>query len=425
MHRAFFAEHKEIWVDDMEEKKLCTGLSVTAIILIALSALVMNLNSANGSMYGVEASFYGLPFIAAFAIPLLVILILLSHYIKKTDTMEDMIAAIAVRYVIFGWFFIFVMKFAAAAMYAFCYDFFTEHYSTIYLILNSFNVCVIGTLVLGFALRDIPKVKIEKRKMRVGQLLLLIMMMYGLTQVGSMMGMPIDLALSAFNTDDKSAATDLSTLLFGSNVPVVIICVGILPAIFEELLFRKFLIDRTLRYGEFVSCAMSGIMFGLWHGNFQQFFFTFFIGVMFAFVYIRTGNIIYTMIMHASMNLVTASVTLQLFAKFMEKAGYDPDTGTIRPIEDYDAFMSSVVPIILVIFLWIAILVSFQIVGFIMLIVKRRNFKLVTLAGEPGRKVILHNMTHSIYMWVFFAFAIMLFLNSYLPDILVFFMSRS
>ncbi|MCR4703346.1 MAG: CPBP family intramembrane metalloprotease [Saccharofermentans sp.] len=405
----------------MEDKTLCKGLSITAIVLIAISAILLSFNSANGILYGDEATFYGIPFIAAFAIPLLVILIVLSHYINNTDTVENMIAAVAVRYAIFGWFFVFFFKFCVILMEIFFKDFFYEHFSAIYLIMNSINVSVIGTLVLSIALRKLPAVKIEKRKMKIRQLLFLIMIMYGITQVGSIMGLPIHTALSAFSVQDESEiGTELANMLFSSNMVIRIITVGIMPAIFEELLFRKFLIDRTIRHGEFISCAMSGIMFGLWHGNFQQFFFAFFIGVLFAFVYIRTGNIIYTMIMHASMNLVTATVTLQLLVGLIEKMGIDLNDGTFDPNINYDELLKNVLPILLLMMIWIILLAGFQITGFIFAIIKRKNFKLVAMEGEPGRKVLLHKLTHSVEMWVFFSLAILLFVYSYMPDIIAF-----
>ncbi|MBR3248115.1 MAG: CPBP family intramembrane metalloprotease [Clostridiales bacterium] len=404
----------------MEDQAFRKGLSVTAIILIALSALALSLSNVNGILYGYEASFFGIPFVAAFAVPLLTVLIILTRFYTGTDTMEEMIAAIAVRYSIFGWFFVFLIKFAAAMLKMFCYDFYSSNFATVYLLMNSFNVCVVGTLVLAIALRKLPSVKIEKKKMRFGQLFLIIMMMYGLTQVGSMMGVPLDTVLSLpsmFNTGSEDVMKELqNNVILSSGTLVRTISVGILPAVFEELLFRKFLIDRTIRHGEFISCAMSGIMFGLWHGNFQQFFFAFFVGVLFAFVYIRTGNIIYTMILHASMNLVTSLVTVELLSEFLKRSGFDIGAGAVNEITDYNELISSVLPVFLLILLWLLILIGFQIAGFVLLIVKRKNFKLVAREGEPGRKAILHRMTHSVEMWIFFSFALLLFVYAYLPD---------
>lgn len=406
----------------MEDKAFRRGLSVAAIVLIVISAVLLTLTNTNGLLYGSEAVLYGVPFVAAAALPLLAVLLILTQFYTRTDTIEEMLGAIAVRYAIFGWCFVFVIKLASILLSVFFYDFYTENFTTIYIVLNSINVCVIGTTVLALALRKLPVTKIEKRPMKIGQLLLLIMMMYGLTQVGSLMGMPIHLALTTIGSltaDSEDAAAELSNnLVFSSGTVIRIISIGILPAIFEELLFRKFLIDRTIRHGEFISCAMSGIMFGLWHGNFQQFFFAFFIGVLFAFVYIRTGNIIYTMIMHASMNLVTSTVTVELFNALMKSMGIDMATGNINTDIDDSVIIKSVLPMLLLLLLWIGLLVSFQIVGFIMLIVKRKKFKLAVMPGEPARKAILHSMTHSVEMWIFFSFALLLFVYQYIPDII-------
>ena len=406
----------------MEDKAFRRGLSVAAIVLIVISAVLLTLTNTNGLLYGSEAVLYGVPFVAAAALPLLAVLLILTQFYTRTDTIEEMLGAIAVRYAIFGWCFVFVIKLASILLSVFFYDYYTENFTTIYIVLNSINVCVIGTTVLALALRKLPVTKIEKRPMKIGQLLLLIMMMYGLTQVGSLMGMPIHLALTTIGSltaDSEDAAAELSNnLVFSSGTVIRIISIGILPAIFEELLFRKFLIDRTIRHGEFISCAMSGIMFGLWHGNFQQFFFAFFIGVLFAFVYIRTGNIIYTMIMHASMNLVTSTVTVELFNALMKSMGIDMATGNINTDIDDSVIIKSVLPMLLLLLLWIGLLVSFQIVGFIMLIVKRKKFKLAVIPGEPARKDILHSMTHSVEMWIFFSFALLLFVYQYIPDII-------
>ena len=413
----------------MEDKALRKGLSVTAILLIAVLALLVSFNSANGIVYGDQAALYGIPFIAAFAIPLLTVLIVLARYCTSTDTVEEMMAAIAVRYAIWGWCFIFLIKFASAALELICPEFYDAHFTTIYLLMNSFNVSVVGCLVLGLSLKTLPSVKIEKRSLKFGQILTLILMVYGLAQVGSLMGMPIHTALTSVTYfSDTSTEDALSTLkdslILNSDTFIRILTVGIMPAIFEELLFRKFLIDRTLRHGEFVSCAMSGIMFGLWHGNFQQFFFAFFLGVLFSFVYIRTGRIIYTMILHASLNLVTSSVTVELLAELIKRMGVDMNKGTIDPNIDYDAVMKSILPLMLLLLLWIIVLLGLQIAGFVLVIVKRKNFKLMQIVGELPRKEILRKLTHNVTMWVFFALALLLFVNTYLPDILAFIFRR-
>ena len=407
----------------MKDKAFRKGLSIAAIVLTAISCLILSFSDANEKLFGKETALFNLPFIAAFAIPLLAILIILTRFYNNTDTMEEMIGAVAVRYSIFGWCFVFLMRFADSLLKIFCLDFYSKNSGLITLLMNSFNVCVVGTAVLAIVLRTLPAVKIEKRTIKFKQLFLLIMMMYGIAQIGAMMGAPIETILSipsVFASSSEELMNNLqNNVLLSPNLFVRIITIGILPAVFEELLFRKFMIDRTIRYGEFVSCAMSGIMFGLWHGNFQQFFYAFFIGVLFSFVYIRTGHVIYTMILHASMNVVTSSVTTELLRELLERSGITFSNGSVNTNVDEMALLQSILPVIMLILLWVFILLGFQIAGFVLFIVKRKNFKLIAMEGEPGRKVILHKMTRSVAMWIFFTLAILRFVEYYFPDFLV------
>ena len=121
----------------MEDKALRKGLSAAAIILIIICALVMSFDSTNGLLYGDRATLYGIPFIAAVAIPLLAVLIVLTRCCKSTDTVEETMAAIASRYALWGWFFIFPIKFASAALDIICPEVYNAHFTTIYLLMNS------------------------------------------------------------------------------------------------------------------------------------------------------------------------------------------------------------------------------------------------------------------------------------------------
>lgn len=81
-----------------------------------------------------------------------------------------------------------------------------------------------------------------------------------------------------------------------------ILCTVILAPIFEELLFRRAIIKRCVKYGEIPAIIFSAVAFGLFHGNLYQFFYAFGIGLVFGYVYARTGKIRYTILMHAIIN---------------------------------------------------------------------------------------------------------------------------
>ena len=78
--------------------------------------------------------------------------------------------------------------------------------------------------------------------------------------------------------------------------------VAFLAPIFEELIFRKLIIDRTRRFGELTSILLSSFLFGLVHCNVYQIFYAFALGLILGYVYMRTGNVILTIIMHVLIN---------------------------------------------------------------------------------------------------------------------------
>ena len=95
----------------------------------------------------------------------------------------------------------------------------------------------------------------------------------------------------------------VASLLEGPNIIISTLIVGIIGPIIEELIFRKLLIDRLTPYGEKVAIFFPALIFGLCHGNFDQLFYAFLIGTVFSYIYIRTGKIIYSTILHMFINL--------------------------------------------------------------------------------------------------------------------------
>lgn len=74
-------------------------------------------------------------------------------------------------------------------------------------------------------------------------------------------------------------------------------CVLFAP-FFEELLFRACLFRNTEPMGQWFAAIVTGISFGLWHGNTNQLFMASIIGMFFCLMYIKTGSIIVPMTAH-------------------------------------------------------------------------------------------------------------------------------
>ena len=100
-----------------------------------------------------------------------------------------------------------------------------------------------------------------------------------------------------------------------SDVPLWVLAIlsVVIAPIFEELIFRKVLMDRIGVYGERLAIIISALSFGAFHGNFQQFFFTVVAGFCLAVVYAKTKKIIYPIILHFLNN--SYSVLQQLIYK--------------------------------------------------------------------------------------------------------------
>lgn len=150
----------------------------------------------------------------------------------------------------------------------------------------------------------------EKHSIKFGKFIVFVLLMFGMVGVGAVIGTILNyLVMLPFGLN-PSNNTGIVKIMMNSNPVIRIVTAGILAPIVEELIFRKFLIDRTYRYGEWTAILTSGLMFGLSHGNLAQFFFTTLIGGLLAYIYIRTGKIWYTIALHMTLNLATSVVTM-------------------------------------------------------------------------------------------------------------------
>ena len=114
----------------------------------------------------------------------------------------------------------------------------------------------------------------------------------------------------------RTPENSVDTILDSTNIIVSILIVGIIGPIFEELMFRKLIIDRLNPYGEVVAILLPSVIFGLFHGNLYQFFYAFLIGVVFSYIYLKTGKIIYTMGLHIFINMfcgILPSIVYSIF----------------------------------------------------------------------------------------------------------------
>ncbi len=156
----------------------------------------------------------------------------------------------------------------------------------------------------------------EKKKMRVHHFLAAFLICYAGMYICNFVANMITMVIGMMKQD---AVDNVMVDLIGSIHPavnffIVVICAPIM----EELLFRKMIVDRTAKYGEGVAVVFSGLLFGLFHGNLVQFAYAFLLGAFFAFIYIKTKNIKYTIFLHMLINFFGSFVS----SLILEVSGY-------------------------------------------------------------------------------------------------------
>lgn len=76
----------------------------------------------------------------------------------------------------------------------------------------------------------------------------------------------------------------------------------------EEYVFRRCVIDRLRPFGERAALLSSALLFGLFHSGVNQVCYAFLLGLVFGYVYLRTGLLRYTAALHILVNGLTTLV---------------------------------------------------------------------------------------------------------------------
>lgn len=86
---------------------------------------------------------------------------------------------------------------------------------------------------------------------------------------------------------------------------------AIVAPLAEEFIYRKLLLTPLRVMGDAPAVIISALVFGLAHGNFDQFAYAFFTGLLYGAVAVRYGSIIPTIILHFLNNFLVTITTYQ------------------------------------------------------------------------------------------------------------------
>lgn len=88
-----------------------------------------------------------------------------------------------------------------------------------------------------------------------------------------------------------------------------VVLLAIVPAFFEELIFRGMIFNGLRKSGFWFASLISALMFTLVHMSIHQMIFPFIMGVVFALILEKTGSLFYTIITHFCNNFIVLLIT--------------------------------------------------------------------------------------------------------------------
>lgn len=111
--------------------------------------------------------------------------------------------------------------------------------------------------------------------------------------------------------------------LSGFGLIATIFCVAVLPAIFEEILFRGIVLKGLQSFGALASVLLCGGLFALYHQSPVQTAYQFACGAAFALVALKSGSILPTVLSHFINNTLIIVLT-RLGVEGISSAAYLP-----------------------------------------------------------------------------------------------------
>lgn len=174
--------------------------------------------------------------------------------------------------------------------------------SNLSLIISMLPLYLFGMPLMAFLIRRLPADRIAVHKLNIRQWLLAFCICYGLMYVSNLMGIFTTeiIGILKGSAVENVVAELVAELSPWAAVPFMVV----LAPIFEEYIFRKLIIDRTIHYGEGIAIVVSAFLFALFHGNLNQFAYAFVLGLFWGFLYAKTGSVKYTIWMHMCINFL-------------------------------------------------------------------------------------------------------------------------
>ena len=209
----------------------------------------------------------------------------------------------------------------------------------------------------------------------VGRFWTMLLICFPVMYVGNLVGTVLSSLLSG-----GTAVNGLESYALDNSIWKVLVMVVLAPLV-EEYVFRKQLMDRCLRYGEKTAVVFSALTFGLFHMNLFQFFYAFGLGLIFAYVYLKTRRLRYCVAMHMIINF-TGSVVAPWVVSQLDMDGLSNLSAQTLD----EATLAAIAPGLLLFLGYMLVYLALVIVGLVLLMVKRKQIEFHPAPEELPRE---------------------------------------
>lgn len=173
------------------------------------------------------------------------------------------------------------------------------------------GLTVIGFYLCGFPLfllltRRIPMMKLTQEHLNLREICDIYLVCMALGYAFSFLGTLVNAVISSFTGIET--LNPVAEMAETAGVIPMAIVAGIIAPVIEETVFRGVVLRGMLPYGEKTAVWFSAIAFGLLHMNLYQFFYAVAIAVVFGHVYVKTGSLRDTVILHIMVNMTSTIV---------------------------------------------------------------------------------------------------------------------
>ena len=279
--------------------------------------------------------------------------------------------------------------------------------NNIVLLLSMGSMYLLGLPLLILLLKTLPARTPKKHTMSPGQIFTAAVMSYGLMYVSNYVGIILTTVVGIIR--GTAVENVIANVANSSNIFLTFVFMVLCAPVYEEYIFRKLIVDRTVHYGEGIAIFLSGLMFALFHGNLNQFVYAFTLGCFWAFLYVKTGNLKITILLHMIINflggivsvLVTKLADLEALAQISSG-----DFASVLQLMQENAFG------LIIYFLYAGLAVCAAIAGVVLLLVYRKRFRLdrekeAVLSGVKCFSAALLNSGMAAYIIFWFAMIVL------------------